>query len=239
VRAAAFVAIAVVGSLACGGLLGLEDPKTFDGGDDDGSPTGEGGPGSEGGPSGDGGGDALDSPQGAGDGPAVDAESDGAIDGADPCVPVPGNLLANNNADFEQGCAGWFLNGGTMNPSAQAHCGSMACQLCPPPATYDTVFTGFNIPVFQGEQYELRAFVRAVGDPFFVWGAIAFNAGQAQAFGSQTTLSGEYTSLSPALVTITTQTNIVNLEVGMGRGDGGCLLLDDMVLLRVRDASAD
>jgi hypothetical protein len=176
---------------------------------------------------------------GGDDGEALDTGSGAPIDGADACGPVPGNLLANNNADFEQGCAGWYVNGGTLNPSAQAHCGSMACQLCPLPATYDTVFTGVTIPVFQGEQYELRAFVRAVGDPFFVWGVMAFNAGQAQAFGSQTTLSGEYTSLSPALVTITTQTNIVNLEVGMGHGDGGCLLLDDVVLVRVRDAGGD
>jgi hypothetical protein len=225
---AAFVAIAALGSLACGELLGLKELHMFDDGPD-GSATG-----SEGGHDS---GNVSDSPQGDSDPGSMDAGSDGSMDGTDACGPVPGNLLADNNADFELGCAGWILNGGTLTPSAQAHCGSMACQLCPLPATYDTVYTAVNIPVFQGEQYELRAFVRAVGDPFSAWGVIQFNAGQAS--GSMTALSGEYNSLSPALVTITTQTNIVNLQVQMGRGDGGCLLLDDVVLLRVRDAGGD
>jgi hypothetical protein len=236
VRAIVFVAIAAVGALACGGLLGLDEPTSLDGGGD-GSETGAEGGGPLGdGANGNGSADGSDGPQGAGDGGAIDAGSDGSMDGTDACGPVPGNLLANNNADFELGCTGWYMsNGGTVSPSAQAHCGSKACQFCPA-TTYDTVISAVDIPVSQGEQYELRGFVRAVGAPFSVWTIVDLNVGQID--GARTALSGEYTPLSTTIA-ITTQTSIIYASLGTAYADGGCLLVDDMVLLRVRDAGGD
>jgi hypothetical protein len=236
VRAAALVAIAALGSLACGGLLGLAEPTTLDAGGD-GSATGDGSSGSEGGAPADGGEDVSDSPQGEDRG-VVDAGSDGPMDGAVACAPVPGNLLVNDNADFELGCASWHLTqGGSLTSSAQAHCGSMACQACPSASVaFDNLYANVNIPVFHGEQYQFQAYLRAADVPFSVAPIFGLNGGQIQ--GSDTALSGAYASISTTMTVIGDDT-LVQVMIRLDHADGGCVLVDDALLLRVRDAGGD
>jgi hypothetical protein len=230
---AAFVAIAVMGSVACGGLLGLEDPTVLDGGVD-GSATGDGSSGLDGGPSRDGGGDA--------------SERDGGSVDPDACAPAPGNLLANNNADFELGCTAWSTAdggtagfGGTLDASTQAHCGRMACAVCPDLNVFTGVHTDVTIPAFQGEQYQLRAFVQAIGSaPFVVVGRLGLEEGLGVLDGKPLVVaSGGYTPYLAALE-VPADSTVTDVEMLLEPpADGGCVLLDDVALVRVRDAGAD
>jgi hypothetical protein len=234
----ALVSVPAVGaSLACGGLLGLEEPTVLDGGND-GAATGDGSSGSEGGPPGEGGGNAPDSSRG-------DAGSDVLAGDALGCAPVPNNLLANNNADFELGCTAWSVvdggaGGGTLGASTQAHCGSMACEACPDVNAIDVVQTDISIPIFAGEQYDLRASVRVVGTPdqLAVLCALNLAGGGAVLDGPVAFVSGGY---SPYLATfkIPADSTLTGVQVLLqSPTDGGCVLLDDMVLVRTGDAGS-
>jgi hypothetical protein len=237
VRAAAFVALAVAGSFACGGLLGLAEPTILDGGGDDGSVTGDDGP-----VTGEESAGSDDSGDGANADSSGDASDSAQGDGASAeCAPVAGNLLGN--PDFEQGCAPWRLSAsGTVDPSDQAHCGSKACQICSL-ALNNNFFATLDLPVLEGEEYTFSAFVRNVdaASTAVAIGMLDYGPdGGGVVGGGYGAVTATYHATGPAQRVQDASSTLLHVWVGFFTPDGGgCVLVDDAVLLRTRDAGGD
>lgn len=176
----------------------------------------------------------------------------GAPDGSRPLDPpadaggdgggAPSNLRPNG--DFESGCQGWRAFQGTIEPSAIVRGGKMACRVCPDETGFGNFSIGGSDPIVEdpppGSEYRVEAWFRKdPARPALGSAGVLLRTSNADPFVeiekrfSQVELVEEWRRGTTSLP-VTQRAELLDISLSGERASGGCFLVDDVAVVRVR-----